>query len=359
VAGKFRRVKVWSAVAIAASLAAAAVAWMAPAKAANVDQWRIAWKSSSPTMLNSVAAPGPREAWAVGESPCPAKPCVLHWNGKTWSSVSIPGASGFEAEWVGASSATNVLVFGFRNGQVGAFRYDGQWSWVSAPSDISPLDGNTMLVVGTGNAWATNNGGSVVHWNGSTWKQATVHADLTSIDGSVKKGLWAVGTYQDFVHGLLTMYHLVGSNWVSVRMPHPQTFAVTPAIAVESPTSIWIAAAPPGTQINHTGGRIYLTHWNGRAWSRVNAPNDVTAFGTPTPDGHGGVWLGTLAYWTGHAWIDADFVPPPPGAHTSYTAGPNTMVKVPGTAGSYWGAGDEQIDTNPMRPAMWLYGPRP
>lgn len=346
---KYRRVKVWSAVVIAASLAAGAAVWMAPANAANVNQWRIAWKSTG-NFMNAVAAPGPNEAWAVSESSCPASPCVLHWNGRAWSHVSIPGASGFEADWVGASSATNVMVFGFRNGQNGAFRYDGSWHWVSAPSDISPLDGNRMLLVGAGNAWAINNGGSVDRWINGTWRTATVPADLTSIDGSVKKGLWAVGSYRDFVHGLLTIYHLVGSTWTPVTMPHPQTYAVTPAIGVESATSVWVAAAPPGTQINGTGGRIYLLHWNGSTWKQVTSPLSFKGqTPRPVPDGHGGAWLG-FEHWTGSSWVNT-LTTAPKGLETTQE------VKVAGTSGSYWAAGI--LFGTSGSPVIAVYGPTP
>jgi hypothetical protein len=76
----------------------------APASGATTNEWRVSYRSSADGILYGVAAISPTNAWAAGG------PYVVHWNGKGWSTVTIPGSDGDGMNAIGASSASNVWV---------------------------------------------------------------------------------------------------------------------------------------------------------------------------------------------------------------------------------------------------------
>jgi hypothetical protein len=350
--------------AVAAAIAMTVAGTVIPARATTVTTtpWRVAhiWGTAA-GRLDAVAATGPANAWAIGslyQGSTPSGPLVAHWNGTAWQTVTPAVVKGYSLYEISASSPGNVWMLGLGASSLDqkAFRFDGaHWHAVALPPIVNatPRD---LIALGSAEAWVSGSAGTsgagqpftdVWHWSGSAWTNHPIGASIDDMAGISDSNLQAAGRTGQ----ALRAYKWTGRRWIAMGIPSAS--GQTPAIAMDAANDVWIGAPSPD------GRSAFALHWNGRAWSRVNAPKDVTAFGTPTPDGHGGVWLGTLAYWTGHAWIDADFVVPPPGAHISYTVGPVTMAKVPGTAGSYWGAGYEQIDTSPARPAMWLYGPKP
>jgi hypothetical protein len=74
------------------------------------------------------------------------------------------------------------------------------------------------------------------------------------------------------------------------------------------------------------------------------------------PDGHGGVWLGNFAHWTGRTWIGATNWAAPIREIVS-----DMLVKIPRTYGSYWGSGGVTVSRSPtaMYAGVMLYGPVP
>jgi len=123
-------------------------------------------------------------------------------------------------------------------------------------------------------------------------------------------------------------------------------------IAVDSASDVWIGG------FTATGSRGYAMHWNGRKWQALTAPAGLSTGTEAVPDGHGGVWLGPWAHWTGRAWADTlqAGLPAPLSGMRIYQ-----LVKVPGTSGSYWGAGAVVIGqySTTNRVAMLGYGPVP
>ena len=94
-------------------------------------------------------------------------------------------------------------------------------------------------------------------------------------------------------------------------------------------------------------------HWNGRRWQQLTAPAALSDFGPVLPDGHGGVWLGPMAHWTGRSWVGVT-VSVPSGISWSF----DDMAKVPGTS-SYWGAGLLIASSGSARPVMFVHGALP
>lgn len=152
--------------------------------------------------LGCAAADSCWGAGTYGSSKPPGKNLneVLHWNGKTWTKVTVPNPDGtktgagnqlFAATclssadcWaVGNSGATNVGVGVGRNA---ALHWNGRrWSKVTTPNpggtaagDVNELEG--VRCISSGNCWAVGilqsktNGfrDEILHWNGKKWSTA-------------------------------------------------------------------------------------------------------------------------------------------------------------------------------------------
>ncbi|HEY5955503.1 MAG TPA: hypothetical protein VIV60_03070, partial [Polyangiaceae bacterium] len=121
----------------------------------NIVHWNgIAWSTSlsgTTGELHAVWGSGPNDVWAVGEA-------MLHWDGRTWKSVSAPGTYGYSSYIAGI--------------------------WGSNANDVWAVGG------GDGNA------AFVLHWDGSVWTRtniATSYAGLNAVWGSGPNDVWAVG----------------------------------------------------------------------------------------------------------------------------------------------------------------------
>jgi len=336
-----------------------------PASASTATQWRIAnvWGSAT-GHLESIIATAPNSAWAVGTI-SGGRPMAAHWNGRAWRTVTIPGTKNFDLMQVAASSARNVWVFGQGPDAVNAFRYDGaHWHTMTLPQ-ISNLDRQSSrpLVFGPKDVWlaawgscATISGkktcsSDVWHWDGSIWTDHRVGAALTGFTGISDRDLLAVaftGSRIDAVPVTITAYRWNGSRWAGVSIPH--SYGQAPSIAMDSASDVWIEFPEARCCA------VTVHHRSGRGWKTITA-SWTNGGSDPVLDGHGGVWLGALTHWTGHGWAHLQ--------DNLYKSNNNgwqyyQMVKVPGTARSYWLAGYlTPSSTNALRPMVAVYGPTP
>jgi hypothetical protein len=138
--------------------------------------------SSSQVIIRGVAAPASNNAWMVG-SFTPAvvgaylQPLALHWNGTTWSMVTVPNPSPYTNQLfaVASISTTDVWAVGQENTPDG-------------------LNLHTL----------------VEHWNGKQWAivaspnlpaTGTAFDGLLGITASGPTSLWAVGGFDSLVQG--------------------------------------------------------------------------------------------------------------------------------------------------------------
>jgi hypothetical protein len=88
--------------------------------------------------VNGIAAVGPADIWAVGESEgAVIKPFSMHWNGVKWSAVNVPsptGATETHLKAVGATPSGVVFAVGsYNNEKTLVERWTGS-AWVIVPS---------------------------------------------------------------------------------------------------------------------------------------------------------------------------------------------------------------------------------
>src|SRR5262249_30674162 len=131
--------------------------------------WKVTWRGLK-AGLGSVAAVNRKDAWAVGAKE-PGVPYILHWDGKRWLNKPLP-RRGFFPFVVGASSPSNVWLYGTFANTGAAFRWNGS-HWQQ--SQVGGGGGGEKLVVlSPSDVWLAymrcdGQFPCLFHWNGSGW----------------------------------------------------------------------------------------------------------------------------------------------------------------------------------------------
>jgi hypothetical protein len=190
------------------------------------------------SVLVSVDADSPSDAWAVGYYTTPASlllPLIEHWNGTRWSVVT--GAFG------------------------GQSYYDRLWT-------VSALAPNDVWAFGT-----TDRHPSIVaeHWNGTTWTIVPTpfigyDSELDSVAALGPDNIWAVGIQ---LASQTLVEHWDGSSWTIVPSPSVSgAYSFLGGVAALGANDIWAA----GGVATSTSTRTLVEHWNGTDWTTVSSP---------------------------------------------------------------------------------------
>jgi hypothetical protein len=153
----------------------------------------------------STPAPTPR--------PWPWRYMLLHWDGRMWAEVQIPGLDPYATILSDLQAISNKEVWvsgSLREGKRGrplVLRWDGaNWTQVIPPDPGSPDDAYTRVeVASTGNVWAASqyfrqgSGPSqthLFHWNGREWTAIfTPRLELSGAKVALtSKGVWFAGS---------------------------------------------------------------------------------------------------------------------------------------------------------------------
>jgi hypothetical protein len=195
------------------------------------------------TSITTAVAPNAKDAWAFGENVGSFSPYVVHYNGKSWSAVSL-GVVGTDAS---ALSASNVWVIG------------------NAPT----VPKSRLRVV-------------IEHYNGKVWQKAVLPKvslpagevlDGSAIDAAGTDNVWATAvpvspTTDGTLQGILAL-HYNGKSWAEVKVPYPVISVYGPfLVASDGKSGFWLAA----DQDVSGAYRPYLYHDSGKSWTRVAAP---------------------------------------------------------------------------------------
>jgi hypothetical protein len=365
----------WAAAVLAVGVLTGVAATAGPAAADTTNEWQLSALLKIPPDGDffQVAATGTDNAWAVGEefySPSKFGPVAAQWNGGKWVARTVPGSAGYALEEVSASSARNVWVLGASAaGALRLFRYDGaHWHTMSLPpstgitatqfwnshyyGDLVAL-GPRDVWIGTDGLCPTTCSTNIWHWNGSRWTNDKIGMAVFDLAGVSDNDMWVSGyTSRDLGGtrgpGPLVAYKWNGKKWIRVGLPTVIGEDI-PGIAMDAANDLWL------TTVNKSRTASEVLHWNGHHWQVITGPVSWT----PTADGHGGLWLGMGSHWTGGQWVDTgNFGQSFNGLGAVGGSGP--VAAIPGTAGSYWSAGDlEPHQRGPYYPTIILYGPKP
>jgi hypothetical protein len=176
-----------------------------------------AYPASIFNRLETVAAIGPRDVWALGVTGRHPDPVFEHFNGSTWSVVAQP-ANGYDTvlDSISAVSSSDIWAVGGTDvSNTLVEHWNGRaWSIVPSPSVTGPGSVTNTLTgvsaLGTSNVWAVGtvltNGSAqstlTEHWDGAKWTIAPSpspkpSAGLNSVSGLPAGPLFAVGFGDD------------------------------------------------------------------------------------------------------------------------------------------------------------------
>jgi hypothetical protein len=311
--------------------------------------------------LTGVAAISSGDVWAVGmynQGSDDVIPLGLHWNGTNWSSVPMPGRTGFADNILGvaAVSSNDVWAVGYSFNDQGATRsliehWNGtSWSIVTTPNPgsdklrgVSARAANDVWAVGD-----SNNQTLTLHWDGTQWvvvPSANVGPTfLNAVDIVSANDVWAVGLYsigantsktftERFAGPLCVTATPVatftpdrsatvtptatpgcGANWNIVPSPNnnsAQNNYLNDVASLAANDAWAVGGYSGGTDGAHT----LAQHWDGVSWSIVAspspgqgseldgiatvAPNDVWAVGSYTGATQ---TLTLIEHWDGTEW---------------------------------------------------------
>lgn len=219
---------------------------------------------------------------------------LLHYNGNTWSNVSLPPISGGSFLYaIDALNSTDVWIAGGKFAAptrlAYAMHYNGtSWSEVNVPAVGSYWNAfNSLSAVSANDVWAGgywgNNYGDfhslIMHWNGSTWVNSALPANIVANGGEVldikaasANDAWAVGYY---LTGGMFKVHWDGTAWTEVIPAN----GGGGAFAIVAPNNAY-----------SFGGEI--SKWNGSSWTVVDSLKqvDYPALGSAVVFPNGDIW---------------------------------------------------------------------
>jgi hypothetical protein len=185
--------------------------------------------------LASIAAAGPRDAWAVGEtgSEAPNSPLIEHWNGHGWRRFPTPP---------GLGDLQSVTVLS---------RND---AWAVGESQRNPASVKSLTL----------------HWNGSRWyvvrsPNPTGNTNLQGVSGAGPDDVWAVGILNPNSCNPqceTAAFHWNGGRWTVVPSPDPPAQYLNDFLGVVaiSRRDVWAVGS---TDYAAT----LIAYWNGKNWN--------------------------------------------------------------------------------------------
>jgi hypothetical protein len=228
-------------------------------------------------LLNAVWGSGASDVWAVGGAGG-----VAHFDGGSWSSVTVDGvSSSLFAVW--GSSSSDVWAVGSE----GTVLHWTGGSWTASAEGT----GNWYGIWGSSSTdvFMVGEAGTILRWTGASW------SPMNSGTGEHLRGVWGSGPGDVYAVGENgTVLHYDGNvsgDWTAVA---------TPAYPVSPVTDVW-GSGPNDVYLLADSG-LDLVHWDGVSWrivssfSRAGDIRMYTIWGTGNHNIYTGGDLGTILH---------------------------------------------------------------
>lgn len=272
----------------------ALVGGAAATASAAAPGWRFAQTSGvrGNDVLADVAFSPGGSGWAVGSRDLggeSALPLVQHLVKGKWVTAKTPPASLEALGAVGASSSTNVWVFGN-----GAARWNGK-KWTDTKFPHGDPDVQRPVVLSPSNVWAfaTNH---TYHWNGKKWGRVAVPKYVTLRGGSAvsAKNIWAIGVRETDKAHQGVVVHYDGHAWkVAKAAPavpgYPDAGTFLNSVAV-SGKNVWAVGARWKTCGDKWCYHPLTMRLTGKKWTSTIDAKGTDQYWNAVPDGSGGIW---------------------------------------------------------------------
>ena len=264
-------------------------------------RWSLA-ESGTTAFLSSVWGTGPSDVWAAGGAGT-----IVHWDGVRWTAtpsgtrvdISRLWGSGSDDVWaVGQTYSADVATMGVDTithtaGLV--LHWDGHsWSAVSVPTTAYLAD---LWGTGPNDVWAVGNDADswvVLRWDGHQW------SELARLDGGLPiSGIWGSGPDDVRVYGDLIMYHFDGHAWAKENLG---TIASVTRLGGTGKSDVWAIGNAIGPDFAN------IAHFDGTTWDTSSSISTMQLFGVSVRN-QNDAWIvgqeGRMLRWDGHAWSDA------------------------------------------------------
>lgn len=262
---------------------------------------------SDPAWFNDVSCPSTNDCFAVGGSLPPSnsdRSLIEHWDGKRWSIMPSPNASGPGADvLIRVSCATDTSCFAVGLVTITDAKINGllehwnglRWSlmtlpapkvgtWTTdGPSSVSCFSPTDCFVVST--AYSKGNFYTFVErWNGTRWSivaspNVTADTELSDVACPKANSCFAVGRYFTASATKTLVEHWNGTRWSIVASPNGASDSELGGVACPRANSCFAV----GTSSTTSHGKTLVEHWNGARWSIMTSP-------TPPGSGAAGLW---------------------------------------------------------------------
>ncbi|MFD9066765.1 WD40/YVTN/BNR-like repeat-containing protein [Kitasatospora purpeofusca] len=294
-------------------LPATASAAPEPTPAAGAARWTAAKLPSGNTVLTGSTRPDARTTWAAGFRVVPGSDGTVGFDpvlyarddrrdGK-WTEVPTAPAGTDRINAVAATSARDGWLVGDSGrggGPVMTQHWNGRsWQLEPAPMPVDSVGGGLLGIAALtpNNAWAAGwsqgpdgHVGIVQHWNGRSWRQVELPAPFRSwglgaIAAAGPDDVWAVGNGYSEDDRPVAL-HFDGRGWSVVPVPaFGGLYGEFNDVVVKGPRDVWAVGRVVLDEKDR--GHALLMHWDGRAWTRVEAPEGAGAVSgaASSPDG--------------------------------------------------------------------------
>jgi hypothetical protein len=150
---------------------------------------------------------------------------ILHYDGTSWSSMSLPSDHYYHLWGVWGSSGTDVFAVGEEwefSSDAGILHYDGtSWSPMPCSAEVRLLgawgaSGTDVFAVGNGRG--NSQAGAILHYDGVSWTgmdSGVIDSGLSAVWGTAGSDVFVVGA--DFTNPGIILHY---DGWFWSRMPH-------------------------------------------------------------------------------------------------------------------------------------------
>ena len=215
---------------------------------------------------SAIVVTGARQAWAFGGTNPggPSLPVAERWNGTTATPATLPaGLRGFISDasapsardiWAASQYGGYVLHWNGRHWQVARRWGGGQITGLAA---ISSTDVWTFGTTATGSRES-----GTWHFNGTSWHSVSGLArSIYRASAVSRRDIWAIAASP----GADSILRYNGGTWRLLRTGRALTGVQPHDILAISWRDVWVV----GNQVDRSGVRLVLAHWNGAHWTRL------------------------------------------------------------------------------------------
>lgn len=277
--------------------------------------WRRVALPTGPSM-SAVAALAPNDVWVVGGRAVPARSAP--------SVPTNPGRGQLAPAGAPASLVSMRMYGGSSPELVATMHWDGKrWQNVPVPGPSGPHSSaslDAVVAVAPDDVWAA--GSEIVsgaypavlveHWDGRRWRIVPSPegvSELTALGASSARDMWLAGHLAPVQEGINALLHWDGQAWRVNHLPISPTPAPTPLLTQQAPelTLALVVLSPYDAWAAGLG----IAHWNGAEWDMYPidhytiANTDLTAIGAAASDdvwAAGSVCSYTFVHWNGRQW---------------------------------------------------------